>query len=100
MIRHVVMWSFKEEAEGKTATENMLLVEKSLYALLPVIPQIKKMDIRFDITHSESSADLMLMTEFESVEDLKAYVVHPEHQKVSQYVRKVIDKRMAHDCEI
>ena len=100
MIRHVVMWSFKENAEGKTAQENMVFVRDSLYALLPVIPQIKKMDISFDITHSDSSSDMMLMTEFESIDTLREYVVHPAHQKVSQYVRKVIDKRMSHDCEI
>lgn len=100
MIRHVVMWTFKEEAEGRTAEENMLFVRDSLYDLLPVIPEIKKMEIFFDITRNESSADLMLITEFDSLESLSTYVVHPEHQKVSQYVRKVIDKRMSHDSEI
>ena len=52
MIRHVVMWTFKEEAEGRTAEENMLFVRDSLYDLLPVIPEIKKMEINIFISIS------------------------------------------------
>ena len=37
MIRHVVMWKFKAEAEGKTREENMAIVRERLYALLPVL---------------------------------------------------------------
>ena len=43
MIRHIVMWKFKEEAEGKTKRENMLFVKDQLYALPALIPEIKKM---------------------------------------------------------
>ena len=43
MIRHVVMWKFKENAEGKTKEENMAIVTEKLYALLPVISELKKM---------------------------------------------------------
>ena len=100
MIRHVVMWKFKSEAEGKTREENMEIVRNSLFALLPVISELKKMEIGFDITHSDMSMDLMLLTEFDSVEDMKAYAVHPEHLKVSTYVRKVIETRVVLDCEI
>ena len=42
MIRHVVMWKFKSEAEGKTKEENMTLVRDALYALVPIISEIKK----------------------------------------------------------
>ena len=100
MIRHVVMWKFKEEAEGKSRKENMQIVKDSLLALLPVISELKKMEIGFDITHSDMSMDLMLLTEFDSVEAMKAYAVHPEHVKVSCYVRKVIETRVVLDCEI
>lgn len=100
MIRHVVMWKFKSEAEGKTREENMEIVKNSLYALLPVISELKRMEIGFDITHSDMSMDLMLLTEFDSVEDMKAYAQHPEHLKVSTYVQKVIETRLVLDCEI
>ena len=100
MIRHVVMWKFKDAAEGKTREENMAIVRDRLYALLPVIPQLKRMEIGFDISHTDMSMDLMLLTEFDSVADMKIYAEHPEHKKVSVYVRKVIESRVVLDAEI
>lgn len=100
MIKHVVMWRFKTEAEGRTKLENMEELKRQLLELVPLIPQIKKMEICFDITHSEFSADFMLTTEFESVEDLKIYAVHPDHLKVSGFVKNVVESRIVLDCEI
>ena len=100
MIRHVVMWKFKEIGEGKTKKENMEWVREHLYALMPIIPEIQRMEVGFDLTGSEMSMDLMLLTEFDSVETLKIYANHPEHLKVSSYLRKVIENRVVLDCEI
>ena len=100
MIKHVVMWRFKTEAEGRTKIENMEELKRQLLALVPLIPQIKKMEIGFDITHSEFSADFMLSTEFDSVEDLKIYAVHPDHLKVSGFVVNVVESKIVFDCEI
>ena len=100
MIRHVVMWKFKDEAEGKSKAENMEWVREHLYALLPIIPEIKRMEIGFDVSQTEMSMDLMLLTEFDSLDTLHYYAKHPEHVKVSTYVRKVIETRVVLDCEI
>ena len=100
MIRHVVMWKFKNEAEGKTKEENMAIVRDRLYALLPVIPELKRMEIGFDLSHTDMSMDLLLLTEFDSVADMKIYAEHPEHLKVSSYVCRVIETRAVLDAEI
>ena len=100
MIRHIVMWKFKNEAEGKSKVENMAVVRDSLYALLPIIPEIKKMEIGFDVKHTDMSMDLLLLTEFDSLDALAIYANHPEHLKVAEYVRKVIETRVVLDCEI
>ena len=100
MIRHVVMWKFKDVAEGKTKAENMEWVREHLYALMPVIPEIKRMEIGFDVMGTDMSMDLMLLTEFDNVQTMKIYAEHPEHLKVSAYVRKVIETGVVLDCEI
>ena len=100
MIRHVVMWKFKNEAEGKTREENMAIVRDRLYALLPIIPELRKMEIGLDISHTDMSMDLMLVTEFDSVADMKKYAEHPEHLRVSAYVRQVIETRVVLDAEM
>lgn len=100
MIRHIVMWKFKPEAEGKTREENMEIVRERLYALLPIIPEIKRMEIGLDISHTDMSMDFCLLTEFDSKETLSYYAEHPEHLKVSQYVRAVIETRVVLDSEL
>ncbi len=100
MIRHVVLWKFKETAEGKTKRENMELVRDRLLALPALIPQIKKLEVSFDVRGTESSADVMLLTEFDTLEALESYIVHPDHQKVGPIVRSVTESRVALDCEI
>lgn len=97
MVKHIVMWKFKESAEGRSAVENMALVKDSLYALVGVIDEIKKMEVGIDISHKNGSMDLALITEFESVEALGVYAVHPEHLKVVDLVRKVTETRVVLD---
>ncbi len=97
MVKHIVMWKFKEIAEGKSKEENMAFVRDSLYALRGVIDEIKNMEVGIDITRSDASMDLALITEFESVETMKVYAVHPEHVKVAGYIRKVTESRVVLD---
>ncbi len=100
MIRHVVMWKLKKSAEGKSKEENMQIIRDSLYALPAQIPEIKRMEIGFDVKHTDMSMDMLLLTEFNDLDDLATYADHPEHLKVSGYVRKVIETRVVLDCEI
>ena len=100
MIQHVVMWKFAEVAEGKTRAENMNWVETRLKALVPIIPEIKKLEIGADIGGTDMSYDMVLIMEFESMEDLHTYKIHPEHQKISQYVKKIRIARATVDREL
>lgn len=100
MIRHTVMWKFKPYAEGKSRIENMETVRDSLYALAPIIPEIRRMEIGFDVLGTDASMDLMLLTEFSSLDELKIYAEHEEHLKVASYVKKVTETRVVLDCEI
>ena len=99
MIRHVVMWKFKDSAEGRTKRENMELVRERLLALPTLIPQIKRMEVGFDVRGTEASLDVMLLTEFDSLEDLETYIVHPDHQKIGVLLRAVTETRVAVDSE-
>lgn len=95
MLKHIVMWKFLPEAEGHTAQENMDIIAGKLKALLPIIPEIKSFEIGKDALHSEMSYDMALIMEFESFEALDTYKNHPEHKKVSAYVKSV---RQARTC--
>ena len=87
MLYHNVMWKFCD-AEGKTLDENIEIVRAGLTALPEKIPQIKSLTFI-------KNAMLTVVTENE--DDLNAYKVHPEHQKVASYVKKVTSGRAAVD---
>lgn len=96
MIKHVVMWKFQEKDSGEKEKD----IEKAgelLKALVPIIPQIKSFEFGCNINKSDAAFDAILITEFETLEDLNTYQNHPEHQKVSAFItmvrtdRKVVD---------
>lgn len=97
MVRHIVMWRFKDNAEGKTKQENMQYIKERLYALKDLIPEIKSMEIGINVNKSEAAYDMVLISVFEDIEALERYVANPGHQKVSEYVKKVRNERAVTD---
>lgn len=100
MIRHIVMWKFADNALGKTKEENMAHIRSSLMALLGVVPGLTRMEIGCDISHTDMSYDMVLITEFESAEALEGYRAFPAHKEVQAYVKQVRTARVTVDCEI
>lgn len=89
MLKHIVMWQFLPEAQGCTKEENMDKVIAMLTALPPIIPQLKSLEIGKDVLHGDMSFDMALICRFESIEDMNIYKNHPEHKKVSAFVKSV-----------
>jgi len=56
MIKHIVMWRFKKEAEGKTKEENIQIIKKDLEALKGVIPQINELEVGVNINEESPTA--------------------------------------------
>ncbi|MCQ2269040.1 MAG: Dabb family protein [Bacteroidaceae bacterium] len=98
MIKHIVMWKLKPEAEGRTAKENALWMKEHLEALLGVVPQLKSCEVGINV--KEGNYDACLISTFDSLEDLAAYKVHPEHVKISSYCKLVRENRVACDFVI
>lgn len=99
MIRHVIMWRFTDEFEGMNKNEIMDKVTACFVELRKIIPEIKFMSVERDVLQSERSFDMIYITEFESLEALEAYRVHPEHVKVAQFIQKVRVAQAVTDTE-
>ena len=48
MVRHIVWWTLKPEAEGRTAAENAKLIKQRLEALMGQIPSLKSLEVSYD----------------------------------------------------
>ncbi|KPU43133.1 stress responsive A/B barrel domain protein [Oxobacter pfennigii] len=100
MIKHIVMWTLKDFAEGRSKKENAEIVKMSLEGLKDKIKEIKFIEVGINFSESESAFDIALYSEFETIEDLNVYQAHPEHIKAGEFVNKVRDKRISADYEI
>ena len=101
MIRHVVMFKFKEEAEGKSRAENVAATKAMLDALPDKIPQIlaSRTFVNTEGANPEN-ADLVLISDFASLETLAEYIVHPDHKAVGTFMRPLRLSRSAIDFTV
>lgn len=100
MIRHIVMWKFKDYAEGATKQENILKVKAMLEALPGKIDFIREMQVNINVNPKEGMYDAVLISAFDSLEDVEKYRVHPEHKKISSFVSLIRESRASVDYEI
>lgn len=101
MVRHIVMFDFLEEAEGRTKRENAQIAKERLEALLGIVPSLKTAVVHLnDKCADPANYDLVLITEHDDFEGLKAYATHPEHLKVGEFIGKVRKSRACVDFEI
>jgi len=99
MIKHVVMWEFKDSAEYNDKLENIKTAEKMLLSLKDSVEQIKSIEVGKNINQSDAAYDLILITEFENLVCLDEYQNHPEHRKVADFIGENAAKRVLVDYE-
>jgi heme-degrading monooxygenase HmoA len=100
MIKHIVMWKLKETANGNSKYDNALNIKNKLEALNGKIPGLVKIEVGIDFSKTESSKDVVLVSEFETKEDLDNYQVHPDHKALMPFIEESRLERAVVDYEI
>lgn len=95
MIKHIVMWKFREGEQ-----ENMLLFRDRLLSLRGKIPEIRSMEVGININPSDRRFDAVLVSEFDSLEALRAYSENPLHVEVSKFCKSIRTASHSVDYEI
>lgn len=97
MIKHIVMFTLKEENKN----ENLETAKDKLKNFETEIPSIKKFEV---VTNAEgapeSNYDLALICDFEDIEGLKAYQIHPKHVEFGKFITSVRESRACIDYEM
>ena len=88
-LKHIVMWKFKDEAEGRTRAENAQWMKEHLEALVGKVPELLSAEVGINIKVSDAAYDAVLTATFRNFDDLAAYKVNPLHQEISDYCKKV-----------
>ena len=89
MLRHIVMMKFKDRERVKEISEK---VKKMLDDLVPVVDDLKRMEVGINVNTKPAAYDLVLTADFDDEAGLNGYRAHPDHVKILDYMKDVVDK--------
>ena len=55
MIKHIVLWSFRPQAEGRSKQENIELAREKLLGLKDSIPEVRSLEIGININTGQDA---------------------------------------------
>ena len=100
MVKHIVFWKLKDEANGMSKAENASAIKQKLEDLNGKIEGCIKLEVGFDFLHSAESADVVLYSEFESKEALDFYANHSLHKAIMPFIAEARSERRVVDYEL
>ncbi|MDC4241122.1 Dabb family protein [Clostridium tertium] len=100
MIKHIVMWKLKENAEGNTKEINSLEIKRQIEYLKGRIDKVLELEVGINFEESSQAYDVVLYSTFHSKDDLNYYQNNEEHLKVVNFIKKVIEERIVVDYEV
>ena len=99
MIKHIVMFKLKE-AEGRSEYENAVEAQKRFDNVIAYVKQLKKGEVVINSKDApESNYTIALICDFDTIDDLNAYQVHPAHLEFGKFIGTVKTDRACIDYE-
>lgn len=100
MVKHVILWTLKDEYSGAEIDKIKADIKAGLEGLKGQIPGLVEIKVNTKPLAS-SNCDLMLDSTFDNEESLKGYAVHPKHVEVADgKVRPFTASRVCMDYEV
>lgn len=99
MVKHIIIWNFKEEYTAEEKATHAAKIKAGLEGLMGQIDGLTEIKV-YTNPFESSNGDLMLDSTFTDEEALKGYQVNPKHIEVATFVRSVVDARKCFDFEI
>jgi len=97
VVRHIVMWTLKAEAEGNSAEENGKKMKGMLEALNGRIEGLQRLVVSTEVVGADPACHILLCSDHDDVDALNHYQGHPEHQACVAFIRGVVDSRRVVD---
>jgi len=100
MFTHIVLWTLKDTANGKSRQENARLIKERFEELANMLDGLRHLEVGLDVLHGDDAADVALYAEFESRAAYEAYHAHPAHQALAGFIKDVRVDRRVIDYEV
>ena len=95
MITHLVVWKYRADVPEAVREDH----QAQLRSLRNIVPGIESLTVGFDFLKSPNSYDIGLLACFADRSVLEAYTVHPEHVKVVEFGRRIVETMAKVDFE-
>ena len=99
MLKHIVMWKFKPEAEGADKAANLVRAKALLDACPGLTPGMRMLEVAIAQPGLECTYDLVLYAEFDDAAARDAYQNHPQHLAVKPFIGAVRLERQCMDYQ-
>lgn len=99
MLKHIVIWKLKEQAEGADRVVNAAKMKALLDACKDIVPGMLKFEVVLAQPGLEATYDVLLYSEFADKAALDAYQEHPQHVALKPFVMAVREARQCMDYE-
>lgn len=97
MIRHIVSWKLREDVKEEAAAR----IKQTLENLSGQIPGLLHIEVGINsVAAPADNWDVVLLSDFESMEALDAYQIHPLHKEAAAYIAQVRTDRVCVDYEV
>lgn len=99
MVKHIVLFKLKEDAPLEQKKNVMNAFKQAIESLPAKIPFILKVEVGLNMNPQETW-DIALYSEFKSLDDVKAYAIHPDHVAAAKLIADLKDSRSCVDYEV
>ena len=98
MVKHIVLFKLKNEVSAAEKQAVALKFKEAIEVLPAIIPFIGHVEVGVNINPDEQW-NIALYSEFQTLEEVKAYAVHPAHVAAAKLLADVKESRACVDYE-
>lgn len=99
MIKHIVMFKLRE-ANGKSEYENAVEAKERFNDVIANVSELKAGEVVINSKDApQDNYTIALICDFESIDALNAYQVHPAHKKFGAFIAEIKTERACIDYE-
>ena len=96
MVKHIVLFKLKDDASADAKLAAMHAFKDAIEALPAKIPFIRKIEVGLNINPAETWS-IALYSEFDTLDDVRQYAVHPDHVAAGKLLAEVKESRACVD---
>lgn len=99
MVKHIVLFKLKDEVSADEKLAAMNNFKAAIEALPAKIPVIRKIEVGLNMNPGETW-NIALYSEFDTLDDVRSYAVHPDHVAAGKLLATVKESRACVDYEL